>query len=213
MELSGGAPGGAFTYAGGAFPGTGGTCGTLAALSAEPCRLVVRFTPSGSGAVAGMLSVQYDDGLGAQTAFVELQGTATERARLLVTEQGDPFGCGDECGSFEFGNVASSADGSSAVARTLQVFNLGALPATALGPAASSPAGPHFRYAGGAFPGTGGTCAATLAPSATEGCSIVVELAPRAAGLFSDRVTLTGADGVGGSTQAGRNLRGSGTAP
>lgn len=213
VDLSGSAPGGAFTYAGGAFPGTGGTCGTLAALNPEPCRLVVRYTPSGSGAVGAVLGVAYDDGSGVQTAYVELRGTATDRARLVVTEQSDPFGCGDDCGSFEFGNVATSADGSIAVARTLRVFNLGAVAATGLGPSASSPAGPHFRYAGGAFPGSGGTCSSSLAASATSACTIVVELAPRAEGPLSDRVALMADDGAGGSTQAGRNLRGSGTAP
>src|SRR5262249_39792342 len=46
---NGGGLGAGFAYAGGTYPGSGGNCGTSLA-SGATCTIVVRFTPSGSGA-------------------------------------------------------------------------------------------------------------------------------------------------------------------
>src|SRR5207249_1360667 len=70
--------------------------------------------------------------------------------------------------------------------------------------------GVGFGYKGGTYPGSGGSCGATLAPGAS--CSIVVTFSPVAVGAASGKVLLNYTDTpVTGSFQASRSIQGVGT--
>ena len=69
--------------------------------------------------------------------------------------------------------------------------NTGGSPASAI--AESTMAAP-FAFKGGSFPGTGGTCTATLNESAT--CTLVVTFSPTAATSYADTITLDYNDGL-----------------
>jgi glutamate-1-semialdehyde aminotransferase len=64
-----------------------------------------------------------------------------------------------------------------------------------------------FNFYGGAYPGTGGTCAVTLSAGAT--CTIMVDFSPVTTGVNSDSITLDYNDGVN-LQQATRDIQGTG---
>src|SRR6185436_5235750 len=53
-------PGVGFTYVGGTYPGTNGTCGTTLAAGAS-CRINVAFSPVAVGAASGKIVLDYTD--------------------------------------------------------------------------------------------------------------------------------------------------------
>src|SRR5690606_8629525 len=64
-----------------------------------------------------------------------------------------------------------------------------------------------FRFKGGSYPGTGGTCTSSLPP--TNNCTIVVTFNPTDSGLSTDTIQIDYNDGTG--TQAStRDVRGTG---
>ncbi len=67
-----------------------------------------------------------------------------------------------------------------------------------------------FGFSGGAFPGTSGTCGATLAPAAT--CTIEVEFAPTSAGIANDTISISYNDGAG-IQNVNRDVTGTGVVP
>ena len=73
----------AFSFAGGAFPGTGGT----AASTLDPwagATVVVSFTPTTTGAFSTTLQIPYFDGSQNQVASFQLTGTALSAAALSI---------------------------------------------------------------------------------------------------------------------------------
>lgn len=66
-----------FDYAGGAYPGTGGTCSTSLAASAS-CTIVVAYTPVTSGQQSLDFDLQYYSGTSLQTYTIAVSGTAVE---------------------------------------------------------------------------------------------------------------------------------------
>src|SRR5690606_38534339 len=71
----------------------------------------------------------------------------------------------------------------------------------------ASALGAPFAYKGGSYPGTGGTCAATLAPAAT--CNIVVTFSPTDPVISNATMTLDYNNGIA-AAQAGRDIQGTG---
>lgn len=181
-----------FTYKGGSFPGTGGTCGTTLA-SAGTCTMVVSFNPMASGTYTDTIEVNFYDGSANQQAVRQVEGIGAAPATLAISD--GP--------TFNFGTKATG----SASDQSFIVTNNGGVPATSI--AGNGLAAP-FTFKGGSFPGTGGTCTATLAATAT--CTVVVTYSPVATGLQSDTLNLDFNDGV--SAQAStRNVEGTGAAP
>lgn len=78
---------------------------------------------------------------------------------------------------------------------TFTVTNTGS--GTALSMMGSGLAAP-YDFLGGAYPGTGGTCAVTLAAAAT--CTIVVAYSPSMTGVQSDTITINYNDGSSAQT-------------
>lgn len=167
-----------FTYTGGAFPGTGGNCGdTLDPF--DGCQISVTFQPAAAGPFSATLDVSYDDGAGAAHVTRDLTGTGTTAALLALMGQGP---------TANFGVVAVNGRGE----RDIDVTNVGGATATAIAPRALAA---PFKYKDGTYPGTGGTCGATLLSGIT--CRLVVEYAPTATGESATTLALDYSDGTG----------------
>lgn len=180
-----------YAYKGGSYPGTGGTCATTL-LPAASCTVVVTFTPPSAGTFLGNLIVSYQDGQQSTTAIRPLTGVGVVPAVLTISD--GP--------TYSYGNVGvgDSKD------KTFTVSNSGPISGTAL--TVGLPAlGSEFQFKGGSFPGTGGSCSATLAASAS--CTIVVTFQPTSSATHNDTVTLSYFDGVA-TVSASRNVTGIG---
>ncbi|MGC4122726.1 MAG: choice-of-anchor D domain-containing protein [Myxococcales bacterium] len=192
-----------FQFKDGAFPGTGGTCGT-SLLSNASCRMVVVFEPTAAGPFGAALAFDYDDGIGGHPAAqVALQGTGVSTALLVILDwQG---GGGDfNGGAFDFGVQGQPAE------HTFFVYNAGAQTATTVSGSLASP----FSFAGGSFPGTGGNCGTSLA--AASGCSVVVTFTPATdgpvggalrIGYHDGAATQTAVRALAGTSTTGANLQ------
>lgn len=73
------------------------------------------------------------------------------------------------------------------LSKSFEVKNVGALPAESI--TSGFYLSLNFSFEGGAYPGTTGTCTATLA--AGESCKIVIAFAPQYASSFSETVRIS----------------------
>ena len=181
-----------FTFKGGSYPGTGGSCASTLA-GGNTCTVVVRFAPVTTGTQSDVLEMNYNDGVVAQMAPRTIQGVGTLPATLTISD--GP--------TYNFGSIPYGATAT----KSFVVTNIGGVPASAM--AGGGLAAP-FNFLGGAYPGTGGDCATTLAASAT--CTIVVEYAPTIAGTLTDQIELNYNDTVTSQT-ALRDLTGTAVNP
>jgi len=184
--------GGDFDFTGAGFPGTGGNCtGTLT--SGATCTIEVAFSPSSTGALAGTLSLQYNNGVSVVTETKALNGTGA--APALITISGtDPV---------DFGTVTQGAN----TTILLTVNNTGAVNATGIsGGGLAAP----FGFTGGTYPGLGGTCGDPILPSTP--CSIELQFSPTTAVVSNGQVDINYNNGVGPQTTT-RTLVGEGVAP
>ncbi len=191
-SVTGGGLSAPFTYKGGAYPGTGGTCGGTINASAT-CTIVVTFNPTATGPFSSTVSLGYQDGAQAQSATRPVQGTGATPASITISD--GP--------TYNFGNLAngSSAD------QTFTLNNGGGVPATSMsGGGLTAP----FFYKGGAYPGTGGTCAATLA--AASNCTIVVTYNPTTIATHNSTISISYNNALTG-TSATRAVTGTGVPP
>ena len=120
-----------------------------------------------------------------------VQGTGALPASLAISD--GP--------TYDYGNVTA---GGNAI-KTFTVTNSGGVAASSLADAAGLAA--PFTYVGGSFPGTTGTCIATLGAGAS--CTIRLQFSPVAAGAFIDTVDLSYFDGAVAQNTT-RNLQGTG---
>jgi len=165
-----------FVYVGGAYPGTGGTCTSTLAAQAT-CTIVIRYTPTVILPSTSTIHLTYHDGQGAATSSLDVTGTGVLASLFL-----------SDGPSVDFGSVNTGSSNDF----TLTLFNAGGFTASSIQegtPALSAP----FRFKNGAYPGTGGTCATTLAPG--DGCTIVVTYAPTVPGTASGFVRISYSDG------------------
>jgi hypothetical protein len=73
-----------FSFTGGTFPGTAGTCATsLAALAS--CDIDVTYAPTTVGTAAATITIAYHDGFGAVSATRPLSGRSTELGVLSLS--------------------------------------------------------------------------------------------------------------------------------
>jgi hypothetical protein len=195
---------GVFAYVGGNYPGVGGTCGPSLPAGAS-CALNVGFTPSAAGPASATLTVTYFDGAHATAVSRDLGGHGTTHAFLSITDfpvmYYQAYGLHADPATFSFG-----AEGlGSTTVHTFVVTNTGQVTATAVsGDALAAP----FSYAGGTFPGIGGTCGAPLAPG--DDCTVVVAFKPTSVAGGVATLTVGYNDGVGAQS-ATRPMSGTGT--
>ena len=194
-----------FAFLGGSYPGAGGTCNQTLVAGAS-CFLDVAFTPASSAVAAATLSIAYFDGMASASAKRDLSGAGTSRAFLSLTDYPlayyQQFGLQTDPPTFAFG---ARGVGSKTTA-TFYLTNTGAAGATSLsGGGLAAP----FTFAGGSYPGSGGSCAGSLA--AGDSCTVVVVFGPGSPTASAGTLSVDYNDG-GGAASATRHLAGSGTA-
>jgi hypothetical protein len=182
-----------FSFKGGVYPGTGGTCATSLEVGST-CSVVLTFTPTTNGTFNETLFIRYNNGVINRLLELDLVGAAGTPsggfANLIISD--GPF--------YDFGSVNT---GNSTI-KVFTVTNVGVDVATAMmGLGLAAP----FSFQGGAYPGAGGTCAVTLAAAAS--CTVVVNFAPTFLSVFTDTLNLDYNDGIVVQT-ASRNIQGVG---
>ena len=161
-----------YSFAGGAYPGTGGTCTTTLASTAT-CTMVVRFSPTTTGALNANLRLNYNDSVAAQNATRAMTGTGTGAPIADLQFASGTLG--------SFANVVVGGYSS----LTLTLHNNGAANATAI-VVSGLGTGPFFR--------TGGTCGVTLAASAS--CTIALRYEPLVNGNHAAPLAIGYSSGV-----------------
>lgn len=183
-------------FKGGTYPGTGGTCGATLAGGAS-CTLITTFAPVTPGVTSHTLSLSYYNASATVSATLGLSGTALGLASLSVTlPVTDPY---------DFGTLTV---GAAAVDVTFTLSNTGGQSATSL---TSGGLAAPIAFKGGTYPGTAGTCGATLAASAT--CTLVMSFLPSSPGLFTDTLVTTYNDGTGSTQTLNHGIQGTGANP
>ncbi|MBT3980471.1 MAG: choice-of-anchor D domain-containing protein [Bacteriovoracaceae bacterium] len=177
-----------FSYKGGTFPGTGGTCAASLA-SGDSCTIILTFTPPVNGAFSNTVTFQYQSLGQTVTSDLILQGTGLYPASLSVSDSG----------TYDFGLKATTGY----FRKTYTVtYDSGDVSALSLG---ATFTGSKFQLEGG-WPGFGGTCGATLT-SATGSCTFVVSMYSTTHGVWADAADFTYNDGQ--TVQAiSRNVQG-----
>lgn len=181
-----------FKYKGGSYPGTNGTCGKFIEAGTS-CNLYVVFEPDGIGSYSGTLELSYVSGSVTSTTARALQGAAVAPG-LLTILQSEPY---------DFGTLATG----SVINQTFTLKNTGGFAiSTISGAGLAAP----FSFAGGYFPGTGGSCFSFLAVGAS--CTVVLRFAPVALGVSNDSLDIQYFDGAKTQTTA-RAVIGVGASP
>lgn len=179
-----------FQFVGGAYPGTGGTCGN-GLTAGSTCTIVVEFTPLSSGSFSNVMTLNYTNTSGAQTLQIALGGVGS----VLSTAHLD-FSLAS---NYDFGSL--NAGTSSSI--TLIVTNSGGVAAS---PLSASPLTAPFQYTGGSYPGTNATCGTSLDIGAS--CSVNITFQPSAGGVYSQNFWMQYYDG---SSVQQKNLAMTGT--
>ncbi len=183
-----------FSFKGGSFPGTGGTCntGSLAGSNAT-CTVVVTFAPGTTGSHSAPLQINYNNGASNQQSSITVQGTSAGPAVLTISD--GP--------TYDFGTVATTTTKD----KSFTINNSGGVTATAMsGSGLSLP----MRFKGGTYPGLGGSCSSTL--NAGQSCTVVVNYAPTSAVTTNQTLSIAYTDGVSAQS-ATRPVTGTGAAP
>jgi hypothetical protein len=183
-----------YSYKGGTYPGTGGTCATSLDVGST-CDVVITFAPTSTGIFSEDLFIRYNNGSINRLLELALSGEGTGGgggpAATLVISDGPVY----DFGSVMTGNQTS---------KSFTVTNVGSATATAL--SGSGLAAP-FTFFGGVYPGTGGTCGFTLATAAS--CTVVVNFSPVSVGIFADTINIDYNDSSA-SQVASRGIQGTG---
>jgi hypothetical protein len=197
--ISGGALASPFGYPGqSGYPGTGGSCAATLA-PGDSCTVVVVFAPAGPTPATATLSINYDDGSGNVSATRAMAGSGTSEPVLVVQD----FNVANlQAAAWDFGTIGVGGT----AAHEFYVTNTGGATASSL---AALAIGSEFGYVDGSYPGTGGTCAASL--GAGSACTVEVVFQPTTPGLAAGSVTLTYKDAAANPFSAGRVVHGIGT--
>ena len=108
-----------FSFKGGTFPGTGGSCGSTLGSNNQTCQIVVTFSPVAATTSSSTLTVGYKNGVSNQNVSNTVTGTGVTPA-LLAFSDASPF----SFGTVTIGNLSS---------HTFTLTNSGASTATSLG--------------------------------------------------------------------------------
>src|SRR5665213_1068713 len=149
LKVNGAAIAAPFTFKGGAYPGTAATCGATLAAGGS-CTVIVTYSPVTVAVHTATLTLNYNDSIAAQTTSRNVQGTGVAPAVLAISD-GPTYNYGVQ-------PTGGATD------KTFTITNSGGYQATGLsGGGLVAP----FAFKGGSYPGTAGTCAASLNPAAT----------------------------------------------
>ncbi len=158
LKNSGFNEGSAFSFKGGEYPGTGGTCNDSLQTNSI-CQIVVEFAPTSSGHWEEVLKFSYLDGISQTSKSFIFTGIAGQIPSLEFTTDDASFG------------ILESFDKKT---KTITLTNTGGLPVNDL--KFNINKNGQIDFLGGSFPGTGGTCNKELAEK--ESCTIIVSFEP-----------------------------------
>lgn len=178
-----------FSYVGGSYPGSGGTCTDT--LDQSSCTIVVEFSPITTGTHTRTLTLDYNNGTLTRQVSTTIRGKSLAQAIIGISES-NPF---------NMGTVKVGVE----IDKTFTIYNGGEVSGTTLSGSFDHTA---FSFKGGSFPGTGGTCTQTLAGGGN--CTIVLRFLPPAATHYEGTFTLSYHDGLRVQNEW-KNLRGSGS--
>ena len=170
INLSGTIQGSGFAFKGGSYPGTGGTCSANLALG-DTCTIVITFSPLLATSYSGSVGINYNDYVANQQVKINLTGTGKNAAVLGFTNSSP----------YNFGTIIQTASSTA----TITLNNTGTSSATAIVPTALSA---PYAFTGGTYPGTSGTCGATLAAGAT--CTMALTYSPTTTGVSNSALTM-----------------------
>lgn len=149
-----------FTFKGGTYPGTGGTC-TDSLATESACTLVLTYAPTEHADSTATLKLSYNDGGSAQTLSLPLTAYGYTETTLSFSESTYDFGRRAIGSVYDRMITITSVTGTHPITFTLD---------------ATITLDAPYSFKGGTFPGTGGTCNATL--EAGLSCTIVVSYYP-----------------------------------
>jgi hypothetical protein len=169
-----------FTFASGSFPGHAGAGKCTATLAGGgSCTLMIRYNPTTTGAHAGTITLNYNNGAATVNATRALSGTGANPATLTIG-----------AASFDFGIVPRTTTQT----YTINVTYTGGVAATGVNIAGL---GAPFTYPGGSYPG-GGTC--PVAGTISANCTIIVQYAPTTSAVHTASLTIGYNDGAAAQT-------------
>ncbi|MEQ1876019.1 MAG: choice-of-anchor D domain-containing protein, partial [Bdellovibrionia bacterium] len=179
-----------FTFKGGSYPGSGGTCDTDLTVGEGTCTIVVTYSPTASGVQSDQIVLNYNDGVTTQQALRDVTGTGQIPASVSISD----------AATYDYGSraIGSNTDHTFTLTRTGDVDATGM--ADGLGLAAP------YNWKDGTYPGTGGNCGPTLTVASST-CTIVVTFSPTGSGTFNDAILVNYNNGVSGQ-QASRAVTG-----
>lgn len=193
VSIQGGKLQSPFSYLGGMFPGTGGTC-TATLLASQSCSVVVQFSPQIPGGVIASLDIFYsvkslmsfNVDPNAEVASPDHGGGGHGGHRLVVRRtikgMGVPYGSLmiSDLPEYDYGDV----DIDSTVTHTFTLTNTSHAPIFKIQPS-FDPSG-VFDFVGGSYPGTGGTCGDVILPK--KSCTVVIAVTPVEEGSVSTKL-------------------------
>ncbi len=179
-----------FTFKGGAYPGTGGSCPTSTSISST-CTVVVTFNPTSEILYSGQMKITYSNGFQNTTTTVVLNGSGKPSGKLTFSSA-----------SYDFGKVIQTTTAE----KTITMTNTGTIAIPSLSPPILSA---PFGFKGGTYPGTGGTCGSSLTTS--QICTMVISFAPTDTGVKNQNLIVSYENGSG-TTQSQTAITGEGLA-
>ena len=172
-----------FSYKGGSYPGVGGTCATRVTPGSN-CEIIVNYSPTNNGEHLQDIVLSYQNTGRSETNTLNLIAWGFYQAVLSLSDSS----------GYNFGTIATSVDGD----KTFTVTHAsGDVSATNLNITnLNSP----FKYKGGSYPGTGGTCPTNRTLTKDLGsCTIVLSMNSTTSGTWSNTFTfsyLNGSDTI-----------------
>ena len=163
----------AFTFVGGSYPGTGGSCGTTIPTGGN-CSMNIRFSPTALVAYNSNLTITFTNSSGTYPSASALSGTGAYPAAVTVSDGG----------AFDFGTVTTGSSGT----KIFTFTNNGASRAFSI--LASAP--------GSGFSVSSNGCTTSLDPSTS--CNMTFAFIPASAGAASKTFTISYFDGLTNQT-------------
>lgn len=169
-----------FSYKGGSFPGTGGTCQRTLSKEKGSCTVVISLNTALSGNWNNTLTFHYFNGKQEITLQRPISAQTKQRAQISITPTSHNFGVTQydtqKVQTFTItyisGEIAASNFSFTSFAN-------------------------YFGYAGGSYPGTGGTCGASLSSGS---CTITLSYFPKAYNTHTNSPVFSYHDGTGTKT-------------
>lgn len=194
-NLSGSGLAGDFSFVGGTFPGTNGTCSTLLN-GLDSCTIEVEYNPATTGSDNDIVIVSFDDGTGATgiaSSGGGLLGESAAPASLALTPNNN----------FTYAGTTIVGE---TVSQTFTITNNGGVSATALSFSSFTGAGStHFQYSGGSF-ASSSNCGTTLA--AGTNCTLNIRYVPTSSGGHTATQPISYHNGLSAGNSANLGLNG-----